>query len=216
MRLPRFPLRRAPHLLAGAYALDALDGAERARFERHLASCRTCPDEVRGYAATAAVLGQAAAVTPPPALKGRVLDAVAALGTARSGDPAIAAVLSAPDARIASAATSAGGMATVVASRGTMVFTSSGLPALPPTHVYELWFIGSAGVRPAGLVPPAQPAPAGPPGPAPGPGAAGPGATAPVLASGLAADDAVGVTVEPSGGTPAPTTTPIVVLALSA
>jgi len=210
VRLPRFSLRRAPHALAGAYALDALDGAERGRFERHLASCRTCPDEVRGYAAAAAVLGLAAAVTPPPALKGRVLDAVAALGTARSGDPAIAAVLSAPDARVASAATSAGGMATVVASRhgGTMVFTSSGLPALPPTQVYELWFIGSAGVRPAGLVPPA---PAGPSGPA-----AGGGATAPVLASGLAADDSVGVTVEPSGGTPAPTTTPIVVLALSA
>jgi len=209
VRLPRFPLRRDPHVLAGAYALDALDAAERARFERHLASCRTCPGEVRGYAATAAVLGLAAAVTPPPALKGRVLDAVAALGGARSGDAAIAAVLSAPDARTASAATSAGGTATVVASRhgGTMVFTSSGLPALPPTQVYELWFIGSAGVRPAGLVPPVRPAPAGPP---------GGGATAPVLASGLSADDSVGVTVEPSGGTSAPTTTPIVVLSLPA
>ena len=213
MRLPRFPLRRDPHVLAGAYALDALDAAERARFERHLASCRTCPGEVRGYAATAAVLGLAAAVTPPPALKGRVLDAVAALGSARSDDAAIAAVLSAPDARIASAATSAGGTATVVASRhgGTMVFTSSGLPALPPTHVYELWFIGSAGVRPAGLVPPVRSAPGGPPGRAPGGGA-----TAPVLASGLSADDSVGVTVEPSGGTSAPTTTPIVVLSLPA
>jgi hypothetical protein len=209
VRLPRFPLRRSPHALAGAYALDALDPAERDRFERHLASCRTCPGEVRGYAAAAALLGLAAAVTPPPALKGRVLDAVAALGTARSGDAAIAAVLSARDARITSAATSAGGTATVVASRhgGTMVFTSSGLPVLPPTHVYELWFIGSAGVRPAGLVPPLIPAPGGP-------SAAGGGATAPVLASGLTADDSVGVTVEPSGGTPAPTTTPIVVLAL--
>ena len=53
-------------MLAGAYALDALDAAERGRFERHLASCRTCPGEVRGYAATAAVLGLAAAATPPP------------------------------------------------------------------------------------------------------------------------------------------------------
>jgi len=33
-----------------------------------------------------------------------------------------------------------------------------------------------------------------------------------VLATGLSGDDAVGVTVEPAGGTDAPTTTPIVVL----
>jgi anti-sigma factor RsiW len=63
-------LRRDPHAPAGAYALDALPGAERARFERHLASCPTCPDEVRGLTAAAAELGLAAAQTPPPALKG--------------------------------------------------------------------------------------------------------------------------------------------------
>ena len=81
-------------------------------------------------------------------------------------------MLSAADARVASAATSAGGTATVVASRrgGTVVFTSSGLPVLPPSSVYELWFIGSAGVRPAGLVP------------APDPDGA---AAVPVLATGL-------------------------------
>jgi anti-sigma-K factor RskA len=38
----------------------------------------------------------------------------------------------------------------------------------------------------------------------------------PVLASGVAADDKVGVTVEPAGGTSSPTTTPIVVLTLPA
>jgi hypothetical protein len=75
------------------------------------------------------------------------------------------------------------------------VFTSSGLPVLPPSSVYELWFIGSAGVRAAGLVPPG-------------------GARGPVFASGRYDDDAVGVTVEPAGGTSAPTTTPIVVLTL--
>jgi anti-sigma-K factor RskA len=195
-------LRRSLHALAGAYALDALDDAERARFERHLASCATCPDEVRGFTAAAAELGRAAAVTPPPALKGRVLADVAALTGARSLDAEIAALLSAPDARVASAATSAGGTATVVASlsAAAMVFTSAGLPVLPPTSVYELWFIGSGGARPAGLVPPA-PSDGTPP---------------PVLAPGLSGGDAVGVTVEPAGGSPAPTTTPIVVLTLSA
>jgi anti-sigma-K factor RskA len=209
MRLPRFPSwlswRRLPwtagHSLAGPYALDALEPGERARFERHLRGCAACQAEVRGFAATAASLALAAAVTPPPSLKGRVLADIAALDTARSADAQIAAVLSAADARIVSAATSAGGTATVVASRrgAAVVFTSSGLPALPPSSVYELWFIGSAGVRPAGLVPAPEPA-----------GAAG----AAVLATGLSADDAVGVTVEPAGGTTAPTTTPIVVLTL--
>ena len=190
---------RTGHSLAGPYALDALDAAERARFERHLRRCATCPAEVRGFAAVAASLGLAAATTPPPAVKGRVLADVAALDAARSADAEIAAVLSAADARIASAATSAGGTATVVASRrgGSVVFTSSGLPVLPPSSVYELWFIGSAGVRPAGLVP--TPGPAG-------------AAAVLVLASGLSAGDAIGVTVEPAGGTAAPTTTPIVVL----
>lgn len=193
-------LRITGHALAGPYALDALDAGERARFERHLRRCATCPAEVRGFADVAASLGLAAAATPPPALKGRVLADVAAFDAARSADAEIAAVLSAADARVASAATSAGGTATVVASRrdGSVVFTSTGLPVLPPSSVYELWFIGSAGVRPAGLMPSPDPA----------------AAAVLVLASGLAADDAIGVTVEPAGGTDAPTTTPIVVLTL--
>ena len=209
MRLPRIPLprvrlHRAPHVLAGAYALDALGAAERARFELHLATCRTCPDEVRGFAATAAELGLAVAVTPPLALKGRVLADVAALESARAVDAEIAELLSAPDALVASAATSAGGTATVVASRraAAMVFTSVGLPALPPASVYELWFIGAGGARPAGLVPTVSP------GTRQG--------TTPVLAAGLSSGDAVGVTVEPAGGSAAPTTSPIVVLTLPA
>jgi anti-sigma-K factor RskA len=197
VRIPRLLPWRPQHALAGAYALDALEPAERARYERHLRGCAACRADVRGFAATAAALGLAAAATPPPALKGRVLADVAALDAGRAADAAIAAVLSAADARIASAPTSAGGTATVVASRrgGTAVFTSSGLPVLPPSSVYELWFIGSAGVRPAGLLPAGR-------------------STVPVLASGLSGDDAVGVTVEPAGGTTAPTTAPIVVLTL--
>ena len=81
------------------------------------AAARPCQSEVRDFAAVAASLGLAAATTPPPSLKGRVLADVGALDAARSDDAAIAAVLSAADALIASAATSAGGTATVVASR---------------------------------------------------------------------------------------------------
>lgn len=251
--------RRDLHALVGAYALDALDDAERERFERHLRRCRACQDEVRGFAATAAALGQAAAAEPPAGLKERVLASVAvtrqlppvtsargwrralawtgwtargttrtfgmnlkiatgvaavavaaavalavitigtndSLNSERARNQAIAAVLAAPDARIASGPTTAGGTATVVASlrAGEIVFTSSGLRVLPSSEVYQLWFLGPGSARSAGLVPPASG-----------------GTSAPVLASGLATGDRVGVTVEPAGGTAQPTTTPIVVL----
>jgi anti-sigma-K factor RskA len=188
--------RRRVHALAGAYALDALAAAERDRFERHLHDCRSCTDEVRGFTATATALGIAAAVEPPPELRQRVLAVVAALGVAQAGNAEIAAVLTAHDARTTSAATSAGGTATVVASlaEGKVVFTSFGLRALSPSEVYELWFIGTGGARPAALLPSATP----------------------VLAAGLEAGDAIGVTVEPAGGSAAPTTAPIVVMAVAA
>jgi anti-sigma-K factor RskA len=247
------------HALAGAYALNALDGDERDRFERHLKGCRACADEVRGFTATVTAMGLAAASEPPADLKHRVLAAtavtrqlpplagearagretgqaaprrspsaprspwttrlalgvgVAGLGaaaalsvvtiitqhqltSAQASNAAIAAVLSAPDAQITSEGTSVGGTATVVTSvhDGTMVFTSSGLHVLPPQKVYELWFLGPSSARSAGLVPPATGE-----------------TTSPVLASGLRPGDKVGVTVEPAGGSVAPTTTPIVVM----
>ena len=40
------------------------------------------------------------------------------------------------------------------------------------------------------------------------------GTTVPVLASGLAAGDRIGVTVEPAGGTSKPTTSPVVLVPL--
>jgi anti-sigma-K factor RskA len=121
------------------------------------------------------------------------------LNAARAQDQAIAAILAAPDARIMSQAATGGGTATVVVSRaeGKIVFTTAGLPRLPASKVYELWLMGPPEIRRAGLLP----SPAA-------------GRTAPVLASGLAAGDSVGVTVEPAGGTSRPTTAPIVVMAL--
>jgi anti-sigma-K factor RskA len=38
------------------------------------------------------------------------------------------------------------------------------------------------------------------------------GATAPALADGVLPGDRLGITVEPAGGTPQPTTTPVVVM----
>jgi len=42
------PGRPEPPTLAGAYALDALTGADQARFESHLARCPQCAAEVSG------------------------------------------------------------------------------------------------------------------------------------------------------------------------
>lgn len=60
------------HTLSGAYALDALDENERAIFEEHLETCADCRTEVAEFAATAAYLGMAVAVAPPPQLRDRV------------------------------------------------------------------------------------------------------------------------------------------------
>jgi anti-sigma-K factor RskA len=245
---------RRVHELAGAYALDALDDAERERFERHLARCPSCAEDVQQMTSTATALAMAVAAEPPPGLKARVLAAAAAtpqlpplpaaaaarrrhgrrvtrsdwfprlaLGVAAVGvaaavalavvtvstqdqldrlqtqNQAIAAVLAAPDAQIATAASSKGGTATVVLSYAEqkMIFTSTGLPSLPNNKVYELWLLSTGSAQPAGLLP--EPTD---------------GKTAPVLAAGLTSADKVGVTVEPAGGTSSPTTTPILVMTL--
>ncbi|WP_432134617.1 MULTISPECIES: anti-sigma factor [unclassified Streptomyces] len=70
--------REDPHSLAAPYALDALDPAERHRFERHLRSCDRCAAEVRALSEDAVRLAWSAAVPPPPELRDRVLAAVRA------------------------------------------------------------------------------------------------------------------------------------------
>ncbi|MDH6571468.1 anti-sigma-K factor RskA [Streptomyces sp. SAI-117] len=64
------------HSLAAPYALDALEPAERARFERHLKDCDSCAAEVRALSEDAVRLAWSAAAPPPSALRDRVLAAV--------------------------------------------------------------------------------------------------------------------------------------------
>ncbi|GIH95528.1 anti-sigma factor domain-containing protein [Planobispora siamensis] len=78
---------RDPHTLAGAYALDAVDDADRLRFEEHLERCAECAQEVRGFTETAARLGHALALTPPPRMRERVL---AQIGHVRQLPPVVA------------------------------------------------------------------------------------------------------------------------------
>ena len=67
--------RHELHLLSGSYALDALPDDEQADFEKHLARCPSCAEEVRGLRETAARLAMATAVAPPPEMRSRVLAA---------------------------------------------------------------------------------------------------------------------------------------------
>lgn len=72
----RLPRRGDLHSLAAPYALDALDGAERVRFERHLARCESCAAEVRALSEDAVRLAWSTAAPAPAALRDRVLAAV--------------------------------------------------------------------------------------------------------------------------------------------
>ena len=61
------------HKLTGAYAVDALDDIERARFEQHLAGCEDCRAEVAELRETASLLTDSVAATPPASLRDSVL-----------------------------------------------------------------------------------------------------------------------------------------------
>ncbi len=121
------------------------------------------------------------------------------LNQVRAQNKAISLLLSSPQVTLLSKSTTKGGVATVVlsAARHQLAVVTSGLPALPPGRVYQLWLIGKTTTISAGLLP-----------------AAKAGQTPPVLASGVVKGDTLGLTVEPAGGSAQPTTTPILALPL--
>jgi hypothetical protein len=112
---------------------------------------------------------------------------------------AIATVLNAADATMLTAKVTTGGTATVVMSHQdrSLVFTAAGLQSLPAAESYELWLMGPAGDRPAGMLPGSRPQTVGP-----------------MVVSGLTAGDRVGLTVEPAAGSARPTSSPILMLGL--
>lgn len=71
------------HTLAGAYALDALTDDEQRLFDRHLAMCASCVQEVAEFRRTAALLGAAESVPPPQSMRDAVLAAVEVTPQAR-------------------------------------------------------------------------------------------------------------------------------------
>jgi Anti-sigma-K factor rskA len=123
----------------------------------------------------------------------------AELGQARAHDQALAAILGAPHVTLLSQRTTKGGVAVVVldAAERQLIVATSGLPALPPGQVYQLWLIGPVKIVSAGLLPTAKS-----------------GVTPPVVATGIVKGDKLGLTVEPAPGTAQPTTKPILALPL--
>ncbi|HWN20999.1 MAG TPA: anti-sigma factor [Gaiellaceae bacterium] len=62
------------HDLTAAYALDALEGEERERYETHLATCPPCREELQSFWRVSGSLAHAAGgPSPPPALRERIL-----------------------------------------------------------------------------------------------------------------------------------------------
>ncbi len=112
-------------------------------------------------------------------------------------DHVIATVLNAPDAAMATSNVSTGGSATVVMSHleHCLVFAAHGLPGLPSGQAYELWLMGPGGDRPAGMFRPAAGGMAGP-----------------AVVYGLSPGDAIGLSIEPAGGTAEPTSVLLVVI----
>jgi len=222
------------HALSGAYALDALNDLERAEFERHLASCESCRAELASLRDAAGHLADASAAPPPAHLRAQVLAGAQLVrplppqttesSRRRWRIPALAAaaaavvagigvgvttewqpweppteqlsladrVRQAADAQSWTQSLPAGGSVTVTRSKsvGAAVWQSTGLKALPSGRVYELWLQApDESLKPAGLF------------------SAGDGQV--VMRGDATEAIGAGVTEEPSGGSPAPTTKPI-------
>lgn len=223
------------HALSGAYAIDALDDVERARFERHLAECEACREEVDSLREVGVLLAGAMQTAPPPELRDRVLTGISqvrplppvvpqpavrrsrrpwALSAAAAAvvlavgagvvawepweDPQAALtaterVLEAPDAEHYEQSFPDGSTATVVRSPGLgrAVIVTDDMAPPPEGKVFQVWLQDDSGdMLPAGVMP-VQP-------------------DATVLLEGDAgAADGAGITVEPEGGSPEPTSEPV-------
>ncbi|MEW2049977.1 anti-sigma factor [Streptomyces sp. NPDC005476] len=120
---------------------------------------------------------------------------------AATASAVITEVLTASDATVHTARLTDGTPAAVVVSRARehAVFAAHDLPVLTGGKVYELWYAAEAGgLRPAGLL------------------TGGTANDSRVLKGAPAGAVAVGITVEPAGGSPQPTTRPLGVIPIAA
>ena len=115
----------------------------------------------------------------------------------------LTAVLTAPDAATVTASVSGSGRGTVVTSReqATSVFVGADLPIPAADRTYQLWYIDSAGTaQSAGTFVPASDG----------------SVVQPLSGTTPASTTTIGLTVEPAGGSSAPTSTPVLAVTLPA
>jgi len=153
----------------------------------------------RWFARPVALVGMAAAAVLVVVGGVTVANVVQQPTTSYSADAEqFAAINAAEDAQRISADVSGGGNATLVWSEqlASSAMIVDGLEQLPEESVYELWYIDGDGARPAGLF-----------------DVEDDGGTWRVLDGDMRPGDTIGITVEPEGGSDAPTTDPIVAIA---
>ncbi|MFF1546613.1 anti-sigma factor domain-containing protein [Streptomyces sp. NPDC058291] len=185
----------APHLRAGT--LDSITRVSQDRSRRH----------TRSLGRRALNLVLAASIAAVAALGGTAVwqhsqaeDARSQAAQARSANEALTDVVTASDATLHTAGLTGGAAAAVVVSRGqgSAVFTAQGLPDLTGDKVYELWYAADTGaLRPAGLL------------------RSETNQNARLLEGPLAGAVAVGITVEPPGGSRQPSTEPLGIISLT-
>jgi anti-sigma-K factor RskA len=209
------------HELAPFYALDALSPEERAAFEAHLDDCERCWTELAEYDGGVEALARSVAEPAPPEMKADVMAridaasrdrgtvtplfrrlapviaaaaAIAALvfviGLGQTSEAErIDAVLASEDTVTVTIAAEVVASAEVVYTpSGDAVFSAAGLSAVRDTETYQLWLIGDDGPISAGTFEPD----------------ADGGAL--VLLDGRVTPGLVlGLTIEPAGGSEAPT-----------
>lgn len=191
------PARMEQQVLAATYRTRQLPPLSADRPRRALSRRRALPRRASSRSAfprgavtrRVAVLAAAASVAVAAALGITQLSAQHQLDQARA--TAIARVVTAPDAHVATARTSVGGSVTVVTSAALReaVVSASGMASLPSSRVYQVWVMSPSGARSAGLMHGSS-----------------------LLASAVRPGDRIGITVEPADGTARPTTTPVAVL----
>ncbi|MFU8839698.1 MAG: anti-sigma factor domain-containing protein [Nitriliruptoraceae bacterium] len=144
----------------------------------------------------AEVVAAEAANAEVEALTARLAQVEAAAASATSS--AIADVLAAPDAvTVAVELDGVHGRVVASATRGEAVFVADGFDPAPHAHTYELWFIHDDRVVPAGLFDPDER-----------------GRATRVMTGDVAGAVAVGITIEPEGGSVEPSGDPMMVLTL--
>jgi hypothetical protein len=121
------------------------------------------------------------------------------LASEQAQQAAMLAIMGAPDAKVSTAKVGAGTLVTIASSAqanqaGILV---KDMPAAPAGKSYELWFITGKGAVAAGLMK--------------DPGTA---TSVQILNGPLDGATHIGITVEPAGGSPQPTTTPILLQAI--